>query len=151
MPFTLDLDNFLVLLSDLKARGAVNTNMLIVLLVLFLGYGAYEAIRARVAFLRNLTYSARVSLAIALLRDLLAQQVECNVGPVTALYTLAKPLRFLLIDSLFLQCRVDFLHEICHAARRLGLLHLAMRANIIIADISLRCGSMFGFVALGTK
>ena len=149
MPFARDLYKFLDLLSDFKAHRTINADMLIVLLELFLSCRTYVAVLARVAFLRNLTYSARVSLAIALLWDLLAQQVECNVGPVTALYTLAKPLRFLLIDSLFLQSSVDFLHEICHAARRLGLLHLAMRANIIIADLSLRFGSLSQLPTLG--
>ncbi len=73
MPFTLDLDGFLVLLSDLKARGAIHASMLIVLLEPFLGCGAYVAIRAPMAFLRNLTYSARVSLTFALLWDLFAK------------------------------------------------------------------------------
>ena len=70
VPFTLDLDYFLVLFSDLKTGGAIYAHVFIVLLELFLGRGANVAIHARVAFLRNLTNSARVSIAFALHRDL---------------------------------------------------------------------------------
>ena len=70
MPFTLDLDYFLVLLSDIKTGRAIYTHMLIVLLEPFLRRRANVAIHARVAFLGNLTNSARVSIAFALHRDL---------------------------------------------------------------------------------
>lgn len=72
MPFTPDLNYFLVLLSDLKTRGAIYTNMLVILRELFLRSRANMAIHARVAFLGNLTDSARVSIAFALHRNLFA-------------------------------------------------------------------------------
>jgi hypothetical protein len=54
-----------------------------------------------------------------------------------------KSFRFLLVDSLILKSFVDGLNEIFLGnPARLGLLHLTMRANIIIADLSLRFGSL---------
>jgi hypothetical protein len=69
---THDLNYFFVLLPDLITHRTFHANMLVVLLKLFLRLRANMAIHARVAFLGNLTDSARVSIAFALHRNLFA-------------------------------------------------------------------------------